>query len=179
MARSTRRPNPVKGIIISVAGGILMGSIGGMVARAREGDFGLGPYGAAAVFGLGVFFSTFVYNIFFINLPIEGDPLEFTAYFKGRRGQHILGILGGILWCAGLEAGMVSTAVPEALQPSPLVRLLLSQGSPIVAALVGIVILRELRGSDMRVKVLAGLMIILFVTGLAMIGLSPAYLRKI
>ena len=33
IAKSTRRPNPVKGIIIAAAGGILMGSIGGLLAR--------------------------------------------------------------------------------------------------------------------------------------------------
>ena len=178
LAKSTRRPNPVKGIILAAAGGILMGSVGGMVARAREGDFGLGPYAAAAVFALGAFFSTFVYTIFFMNLPVEGEPLEVRAYFKSRLGQHIFGLLGGVLWFAGLEAGMVATAVSDTLQPSPLISLLLSQGSPVVAALVGIVILHELKGSDMRVKVLAVLMVILFATGLTMLALSPTYLPK-
>jgi glucose uptake protein len=178
VAKSTRRPNPVKGIIIAMAGGILMGSIGGMVARAREGEIGLGPYSTAALFGAGVFFSSFVFNIFFMNLPVEGQPVEFSEYFKSRPFQHIAGLLGGVLWYGGVVAGMVATQVPETLQPAPIVRLFLSQASPVVAALLGIIVWRELKESDMRVKILAALMIILFVCGLAMIGLSPMYVRK-
>jgi len=178
VAKSTRRPNPVKGIIIAMAGGILMGSIGGMVSRAREGEMGLGPYATAALFGAGVFFSSFIFNIFFMNLPVEGQPVEFSAYFKSRPFQHIAGLLGGVLWYGGVVAGMVATQVPETLQPAPMVRLFLSQASPVVASLFGIIVWRELKESDMRVKILAALMIILFVCGLAMIGLSPMYVRK-
>jgi len=179
LARSTRRPNPVKGIILATVGGIFIGSIGGIVARARSGDLGLGPYATAVLFALGVFFSSFAFNIFFMNLPVEGEPLEFSDYFKGRLKQHLAGVIGGMVWFAGIAAGMVATAVPETLQPSPLVRLLLSQASPVVAAIIGIVFWHELRNSDMRVKILAGLMIVLFVCGLAMIGLSPMYVRQI
>jgi glucose uptake protein len=178
VAKSTRRPNPVKGIIIAMVGGLLMGAVGGMVARARDGEIGLGPYSAAALFGGGVFFSSFIFNIFFMNLPVEGQPAEFSAYFKGRPWQHIAGVLGGVLWYSGVVAGMVATSVPDNLQPAPLTRLMLSQASPVVAALLGIIVWRELKESDMRVKILAGLMIILFVCGLAMIGLSPMYVRK-
>lgn len=178
VAKSTRRPNPVKGIIIAMAGGILMGSIGGMIARAREGEIGLGPYATAALFGGGVFFSSFIFNIFFMNLPVDGQPVDFTAYFKSRPFQHVMGLLGGVLWFSGVVSGMVATQVPEALQPGPMVRLFLSQASPVVAALLGIIVWRELKESDMRVKVLAALMVILFLCGLAMIGLSPMYVRK-
>ena len=43
-----------------------MGSIGGLLARTRGGDLGLGPYAAAALFGFGMFASSFVLNIFFM-----------------------------------------------------------------------------------------------------------------
>ena len=177
IAKSTRRPNPMKGIVIAVIGGAFMGSVGGILVRTRTGDLGLGPYAVTALFALGMFASSFVFNIFFMNLPVEGEPVEFTAYFKSRVPQHLAGMLGGILFYLGLLGGMVSTAVPETLQPNPLLRLILSQSSPVVAALIGIVVWRELKGGDMRVKVLAGLMVILFLGGLAMIGLAPMYLR--
>lgn len=172
VAKSTRRPNPIKGIIIALVGGILIGSIGGLVARARIEDVGLGPYTAAAIFSLGVFLSSFVFDIFFINLPVDGEPVEFSDYLKGRAMQHIGGLLAGALWFGGLLMWMVATSVPAALQPGPLVRLLLGQSSPVVAALLGILVWKEVKGSDMRVKVLAGLMIAFFLCGLTMIGLS-------
>jgi glucose uptake protein len=180
VAKSTRRPNPIKGVLLAMAGGLLMGSVGGLIARSREGDLGLGPYAVSALIGLAVFLSSFVFNIFFMNLPVEGEPAEFAAYFKGKLKQHLMGLLGGVLWYSGLLGAMVATHVPETLQPAPLPRFLLSHGSAIAAAIFGILFLRELRGSDMRVKVLAVLMITLFACGLAMIGLSPTYaIRRI
>jgi glucose uptake protein len=161
-----------------VLSGILIGSFGGLISRAREGDLGLGPYAAAALFAFGVFFSTFAFNIFFMNLPVEGDPVEFSEYFKSRPKQHLLGLLGGVIWFTGTLAGLVSISVPETLQPAVPARFLMAQGSAIIAALLGIVVWREIKGSDVRVKILAGLMIVLFVCGLAMIGLAPLYLRK-
>jgi glucose uptake protein len=172
VAKSTRRPNPVKGILIALVGGILIGSIGGLMARARADDVGLGPYAAAAIFAVGVFFSSFVFDIFFVNLPVDGEPVEFTVYLKGRAVQHIAGLLAGVVWFGGVLMWMVATTVPAALQPSPLIRLLLSQSPPVLAALLGIVVWNEVKGGDMRVKILAGLMIAFFLCGLTMIGLS-------
>jgi glucose uptake protein len=179
IAKSTRRPNPVKGIILMVVSGLLIGSFGGLMVKARDGEIGLGPYAAAAMFALGVFISSFVYGVFLMNLPVEGEPLEFTEYFKGRAKQHIFGFLGGMLWYLGMLAAMVCGSVPEALQPTAPSRFLLSQGYPIIAALLGIVAWRELRGGDMRLRILAALMLVLFACGLTMIGLAPLYVTKL
>jgi glucose uptake protein len=124
-----------------------------------------------------MFVSSFVLNIFFMNLPVEGEPVEFTAYFKGGFKQHLAGLAGGVIFYLGLLSGMVATSVQETLQPSQMVRIILSHGSPVVAALLGVVLWRELKDSDMRVKILTALMIMLFLGGLAMIGLAPMYLR--
>jgi glucose uptake protein len=178
VAKSTRRPNPVKGILLAVIGGLLMASIGGLMAKVREGDIGLGPYSAGALFALGMFLSSLVFSVFLMNLPVEGEPLEFSAYFKGRPAQHVLGLLAGVLWYGGTLAALVSTSLPVQLQPAPLGGFLLAQGAPIVTALLGILVFREIRGGDMRLKMLAFLMIALFVCGLAMIGLAPVYMPK-
>ena len=90
-AKSTRRPNPVKGIILAIAAGILIGGFVPLLDKARQGDLGLGPYAAGFIFAFGVFFSTFVYKIFFMNLPVEGEPVEFGEYFNGRLRQHLAG----------------------------------------------------------------------------------------
>jgi len=89
--------------------------------------------------------------------------LDFSAAFFGSWGRSRV---------------LVSLSVPETLQPDSLVRFLLATGSPIVAAVFGIVVWKELKGGDMRVKILAALMIALFVCGLAMIGVAPLYLHK-
>ena len=72
----------------------------------------------------------------------------------------------------------ICTSVPDAIQGEALPRLLLSQASPILAALWGILVFREFKGSDIRLKVMGTLMLVLFACGLAMIALGPTLLRK-
>ena len=47
-----------------------------------------------------------------------------------------------------------------------------------LAALWGIVVFREFKDSDMRVKLLGTLMLVLFLCGMAMIGLAPVLLPQ-
>jgi glucose uptake protein len=139
---------------------------------------GLGPYSAGLLFALGVFASSFVYDIFLMNLPVEGEILEITAYLDGSLKQHLCGVISGIVWYTGILTAWISTSVPENLQAAALTRFLLLQGSPVLAALWGILVFREFKESDVRVKIMGTMMIVMFLCGLAMIGLSPTYLRQ-
>ena len=179
LAKSTRRPSPLKGIILAALAGILMGSFMPLLDKSRVGDLGLGPYSLGAIFAFGVFFSSPVFNIFFMNLPVEGNPVDFGSYFKGRIQQHGLGLASGVIWFTGILAALVASSVPDPLQTSPLTRYMLAQGAPVLAALWGIVVFHEFKTSDVRVKALGALMLVLFLCGLAMIGLAPLYLRKV
>ena len=177
-AKSTRRPSPVKGIILAMAAGLLLGGFVPLMEKSRQGDLGLGPYAAGFLFALAVFLSTFVYEIFFVNLPVEGDPVELGAYLTGSMGQHLAGFVSGCVWFAGTILAWVCASVPEAMQPQPTVRSLLSQGAPVLAALWGIVVFREFKDGDMRVKVLAALMLVLLVCGMAMLDLAPVLIPR-
>jgi len=139
----------------------------------------LGPYSLGFIFAFGVFFSTFVFDIFFMNLPVNGEPVEFGAYFNGRLKQHLAGLGSGVAWYVGLLLAWVCTSVPETMQGAPLVRFMLAQGSPVLAALVGIAIFREFKKSDMRVKLLGTLALMLYLCALAMIGIAPVFIRKV
>jgi glucose uptake protein len=177
-AKSTRRPSPIKGIILALAAGLLIGGFVPLAEKAREGDLGLGPYGLGSIFAFGVFLSSFVLDIFFMNLPVEGEAVEFGAYVTGRFGQHAAGFAAGFIWYTGMLAAWLSTSVTEAIQGGPLLRFMLAQGAPILTALWGIVVFREFKAADMRVKLMGTLMLVLFLCGLAMIGLAPQLLRK-
>jgi glucose uptake protein len=177
-ARSTRRPSPMKGIILALAAGVLIGSFTPLVERARQGDLGMGPYAIGFIFAFAMFFSSFVYDIFFMNLPVEGEPIEFTAYFKGGAKQHLAGLASGLIWYSGMVLAWVCTSVPEDLRGAPALRFMLAAGSPVLAALWGILVFREFKNSDMRVSVLGTLMLALFLCGIAMIGLAPTLLRR-
>ena len=174
-AKSLRRPTSKKGIILSLACGLLMGSFFPLVAKGQEGDVGLGPYSIAVFFGIGVFFSTFVFNLFFMNLPVQGEPLEFREYFQGNWKQHLLGLLGGAIWCGGGVAAFVAASTPPQVNIGPAVSYAMGQGSTLISALWGLLIWREFRGADMRIKLMLLVMLVLFGCGLTLVSLAPLY----
>jgi glucose uptake protein len=139
---------------------------------------GMGPYALGFLFAVGVFLSSFVFDIFFITLPVEGEPVEFGAYLKGKMTQHLAGFGSGFVCFTGMLLAWVCASVPAAIQGEPTLGSILAQGSPVLAALWGILVFREFKNSDVRVKVLGTLMLVLFVCGLAMIGLAPQLLPK-
>jgi glucose uptake protein len=181
-AKSTRKKVSLKGVFLSLASGVLMGSFYPLVVMAKSndwggtaGDNGLGPYSVAVVFALGIFFSTFVFNLFFMNLPVQGEPLELPDYFKGLPKQHLLGLVGGIVWCSGTIANFVASSAPEAVQVGPAISLALGQGAAMVSALWGLLLWKEFEGADPRIKALVFIMFVLFIAGLAMISVAPLY----
>jgi glucose uptake protein len=178
-AKSTRRPSSAKGIILAMVSGLLMGSFWPLLEKARQGELGLGPYSIGAIFAFGVFFSTFVFNIFFINLPVEGDPADIGEYFSAKRKQHFWGFLGGAIWCAGTIAGMVAVATPEVQQGSPGLRAILGQAAPLLTVLLGVFVWRELKGGDLRVKALTILMVVLYGCGVVLLSVAPLYVRRV
>ena len=175
-AKSTRRPSPVKGIVLPVLAGLLLAGFVPLVERAREGDIGLGPYALGFVFAFGAFVSSFVFDIFFTNLPVEGEPVEFGLYLQSGRKQHLLGLVAGLMFYTGTLLAWICTNVPAAIRGEPTLRFVMAQGAPVLAALWGILAFREFKGGDMRLKLLGTLMLVLFVCGLAMIGLAPQLL---
>jgi len=186
IAKSTRRGAPIKGVVLALVGGLLMGTFSPLVEIARQGEIGLGPYAVCVVFAFGVFVSTFVFNMFFMNLPVEGEPLDAFDYLKGRPKDHLFGLLGGIVWCAGATAAFVAvTASAElaapaagvAAAPSPIGPALsyaIGQAATLIAALWGVLLWKEFKGADSRVKSLTAIMFVLFAVGLALVSLAPA-----
>lgn len=168
-----------KGIVISIVSGLLMGSFYPLVEKGKEGGlgqggFGLGPYAIGLLFAIGVFTSTFVFNLFFMNLPVEGEPVEILDYFSGRFKQHLLGWLGGIIWFTGTIASFAAASAQD-VQVGPAISYGIGQCATMVSALWGILVWKEFAGADSRVKSLVALMLVLFLCGLAMLSLAPLF----
>jgi glucose uptake protein len=176
-AKSTLVRVPLKGIVISIFSGLLMGSFFPLVEMGKEGELGLGPYAIGFVFAGGVFCSTFIFNLFFMNLPVEGEPVELLDYFRGGIVVHALGWLGGIIWYTGAIASFVAASAPEEIQIGPAISYAIGQGATMVSALWGILVWKEFSGADVRVKMLLVIMFVLFVTGLGMVSVAPLYAR--
>jgi glucose uptake protein len=84
-------------------------------------------------------------------------------------------MIGGVIWLTGILGLMVAGSVPDQIQGSPVVHFMLGQTWPVLAALWGVLVFREFKGSDIRVKILSTLTLVLFVCGLGMIALGPIY----
>ena len=176
--KSTKKTFSPKGVILAVAGGVMMGSFNPLVNLARETEVGLGPYGVAFVFAGGMAFTSFVYNLFFMNLPVQGKPVDFSEYFKGGGKAHYLGLLGGLMWAVGMIAILVvGRADGPALMPPPIIYAM-TQGATLLGTLWGLIYWGEFEGSDSRVKALLSAMLVLLVVGAALVSVAPVYSLK-
>jgi glucose uptake protein len=167
-----------KGIALSLLSGLLMGSFFPLVEMGKSGPLGLGPYAIGFVFALGVFFSTFVFNVFFMNFPVEGAPVAISEYFKGTGRQHLLGIVGGLIWATGTIANFVAASAPDSVQVGPAISYAVGQGATMVSALWGLLVWKEFAGAGPRVRLLVAVMLILFVCGLGLVSMAPLYVQR-
>mgnify|MGYP003488986248 FL=1 len=122
------------------------------------------PYTAFFLFAIGIFLSNFLFNTFVMKKPFAGKPVAYSDYFKGKLSTHLVGVLGGCIWGLGtvfsyIAAGKAGASISYAL----------GQGAPMIAALWGVFIWKEFKGSNSTVNALLALMFVLFITGLGMI----------
>jgi glucose uptake protein len=165
-----------KGVMIALISGLLMGSFYPLVDMSMADPLkGLTPYGAAFMFGLGVFFSTFIYSIYFINLPISGEPVEFVSYFRGSFFNHALGIFGGIVWAIGALANFVAARAAGPASVGPAVSYALGQGATMITVMWGLLVWQEFKGAPGKVWALIGAMFLCFMGGLGLIALAPRF----
>ena len=160
-----------KGIILSMVAGVLMSLFYRFVAKAMDlGNFEqptpgmLTPYSAIFVFAIGVLLSNFIFNTLVMRRPFVGEPVSYKEYFKGSLSTHLVGVLGGCIWCLGtafsyIAAGKAGAAISYAL----------GQGAPMIAAIWGVFIWKEFKGSDKKTDMLLGVMFLFFIAGLALI----------
>jgi glucose uptake protein len=164
------------GILLAVFSGLFMGAFYPLLEESRIGEDGTGPYGVIVLFALGVFLSTTIFVPFFLNFPVNGQPLAVTQYFKGTKKQHFLGFLGGVVWCAGGVASVVAFSSPPSLQVGSSVTYALGQtAAMVIAALWGLLAWNESNGSTYRVKMTLAATLVLFLIGMGLMAISPVH----
>ncbi len=160
-----------KGIIVSIVSGVLMGGFIPLIQKAYSSstDFALGPYAISFLFGIGVFLTTIIYNLYFINLPVYGEATELSALIRGSFGTHLTGVVGGIIWGIGLIAFAVSYMAPVATPSSQLTTVVLGFGGAVIAALIGLFVCKEQKDASSSlpgllsiVSLAAGLLLVRF-----------------
>ena len=160
-----------KGILLAIIAGVLMSFFYRFVATEMDlSNFAspapgkVTPYTAMVLFSLGILLSNFVFNTIIMKKPFVGEPLTYKQYFSGTTKTHLVGMLGGAIWCLGTGLSYISSGKAGAA-----VSYALGQGAPMIAAIWGVFVWKEFKGADKKVYGLLGLMFILFLAGLACI----------
>lgn len=162
-----------KGIILSVAAGVLMSLFYYFVAKSMFVNFSipeagkLSPYTALFFFAVGVFVSNFLFNTIFMKKPVEGSALNYSDYFKGGFKSHLMGVLGGVIWILGMSLNILASG-----KAGFAISYGLGQGATLVAAIWGVFIWKEFKGADKNVNNLIMFMFLAYLGGLALIILA-------
>jgi glucose uptake protein len=165
LARGTQRA-PVKGIVTSIAAGLLMGFFYSFDPITKTLEAGkLTPYTAIVMFSLGLLLSNFLWNSIMMAKPLTGKPVPFGDYFtKGSPRLHLVGILGGMIWNLGMAFSIIaSTAAGAALSYG------LGQGATMIGAIWGVFIWKEFRGAPKGTNNLLAGMFVFYLLGLGVL----------
>jgi glucose uptake protein len=162
-----------KGLLLSIVAGALMGFFYKYVAASMAPDFArpapglLTPYTALVLFAGGIFLSNLLFNTLLMYRPFTGEPTSPAAYFRGSARDHLMGLLGGLIWMVGMSLSILASE-----QAGPAISYGLGQGATVVAAIWGIFVWREFRGASPATMRLLYAMLLCYVLGLAVIILA-------
>lgn len=163
-----------KGLIIAAIAGILMSLFYRFVIKGMDVENFqnpargmMTPYSAIFVFSIGVLLSNFIFNTLVMRYPFVGEKVFYVSYFKGSVKTHIYGMLGGAIWGLGSSFSYIASG-----QAGPAISYALGQGAPMIAALWGVFVWKEFKGSGRSINILLILMFTLFTLGLILIVLS-------
>lgn len=165
-----------RGLVLSLACGVFMGLFYRFVAASMYADpahpqtLKMGPYAAFFVFSVGVFLSNFLWNTLAMKKPLNGSPVGFASYFRGTLGNHLTGIMGGIIWGIGMSTNLIASG-----RAGYAISYGLGQGATMIAALWGVFIWREFRLAPQGTSALLAAMFACFLGGLALIVAARAF----
>ncbi|RLC08946.1 MAG: multidrug DMT transporter permease [Deltaproteobacteria bacterium] len=160
-----------KGVVLSVLCGVTMGAFYRFVAASMSTDFveleagKLSPYSAVVFFSLGLFLSNFIFNTIVMIKPFSGEAVKPMDYFKkGNTRLHLIGILGGAIWCLGMALSIIASG-----QAGFAISYGLGQGATMVAAFWGVFIWKEFKSAPAGTNKLLAFMFALYLIGLTLI----------
>ena len=171
LRETERRSLSVRGVVISLVAGLLMGSFYPFVSRAMTGDGAPGPYAVALFFVAGVALCAIPFNYLLMRKPLDGsNPVSISGYTRARGSWHLWGLLGGVIWCTGAIFNFVAS---RAHVVGPAVSYSIGQGATMISAAWGVFIWKEFATAPQRSKTLLAWMFAFFLCGLTAIALAP------
>ncbi len=172
LAMHQKKPT-IKGILLSFFAGLCIAFFYRFVASALATDFSpadagkISSYTAVVFFSIGALLCTAILNPVFMARPVEGEPVYMSGWLKGGSKAHLLGMLGGAIWCLGNSVSFMSVGAA-----SPAISYGLSNSAPIVAAIWGIFVWKEFKDAPKGTTLLLCLMFGCYLIGLIFIVYS-------
>lgn len=164
------KPVVQKGILLSVAAGILMSFFYRFIAASMDLENfqspavgKMTPYTAVFIFSVGIFISNFLFNTILMHKPITGSPVNYADYFRGNLKTHLVGVLGGLIWGLGNSFNLIAAG-----KAGPAISYGLGQGATLVAACWGVFVWKEFKHAP-STKPLLIAMFIFFILGIGII----------
>lgn len=172
LAAQRKKPS-FKGIALALLAGLCIAFFYRFVASSLATDFTpaddgkISSYTAVVFFSFGALISTLIVNPVFMAKPVEGESVRISQWFKGPARVHLLGLLGGAIWCLGNSVSFMSVGAA-----SPAISYGLSNAAPVVAALWGIFVWKEFKDAPKGTNLLLSLMFAFYLAGLILIVYS-------
>ena len=172
---TSQHRTPKSGIVMAVISGIGLMFFYGLVVKSISPEYVSGgtgtltPYSAVFFFALGVLISTPIVNGLAMAHPVEGGrKVTMKDYFtKGDTKTHLIGLLGGFIWMSGMVISFMGSG-----GGNPAVNYALSNASPVVAMIWGVLIWKEFKGAPKGTNKLLFAMFFLFVAALVLISMA-------
>ncbi|HEV2135579.1 MAG TPA: GRP family sugar transporter [Terracidiphilus sp.] len=173
---ATQPAATTRGILISLAAGLLMGCFYPFVARALNGVPGHappGPYAVNLYFSIGLVVSSVPAILLLMAKPLDGKPpVSGSGYFAAPSRWHVAGILGGFIWSTG---GLSNFVASGAHLVGPAVSYTIGQGATMVSACWGVFVWREFAGVGRQARIFLVFMFVFFLLGLGAVAIAPLY----
>jgi glucose uptake protein len=173
MLNSGQQKGSNKGIWLAVAAGCFFGVFFRLLAAALATNTDnpepgkLTPYTVLVIFTIGALIGTIPFNSYLMRKPWQGAKLSFRDYVTGTARDHVMGMLGGTLWCIGLIGSLLASAPAGSA-----IAFGLSQGNAMIASLWGVLIWKEFRQAGDKVNKWLVLLFICYLLGLTCMILS-------
>jgi glucose uptake protein len=162
-----------RGVALSLASGVLMGTFYPFVAKSMEGSTAPGPYAATLFFAIGIVACAIPVNTLLMRKPLDGrEPVSVAGFAASPLRWHAWGLLGGLIWCTGAVLNFVAS---RAHVVGPAVSYSVGQGATMISACWGVFVWHEFASAPRRSRRLLVWMFLFFLLGLAAIALAPVF----
>ena len=169
---SSQKKSPTAGILFAFLSGFGFAFFYGLVVKATAPEFGgvgtMTPYQAVFFFALAVLISTFMLNPIVMRYSVEGKATMKDYFKNGDTRTHLIGMLGGFIWMSGMVISFMTAGAPV----NKAVSYALSNASPLVAMIWGVLIWREFKVAPRGTNKYVYAMFLCFLAALVLIAMS-------